>query len=49
MVINHTFPKNGRGVLPDIEVVPTTADIRGSIDPKMRKVLELVGLPVAGH
>ena len=46
MIINHRFPKDGRGVLPDIEVVPTTADIRGAIDPKMRKVLELIGMPV---
>lgn len=49
MVINHRFPKDGRGVQPDIEIVPTTADIRGAIDPKMRKVLELVGLPVVGR
>jgi len=48
MIINHRFPKDGRGVQPDIEVVPTTADIRGAVDPKMRKVLELIGMPVPG-
>lgn len=44
MIINHKSPKDGRGVLPDIEVIPTTADIRGAVDPKMKKVEELIGL-----
>lgn len=46
MVTNHNFPKDGRGVPPDIEVVPSPSDISGAVDPKMRRVLELVGLPV---
>jgi hypothetical protein len=44
MIINHKSPKDGRGVLPDIEVIPTTADIRAAVDPKMKKVEELIGL-----
>jgi hypothetical protein len=45
MITNHRFPKDGHGVIPDIEVIPTTDDIRAAVDPKMRKVRELIGLP----
>jgi hypothetical protein len=44
MIINHLSPKDGHGVKPDVEVIPTTADIREAVDPKMRKVLEMIGL-----
>ena len=43
MIINHQFDKDGRGVTPDIEVVPSTSDIRVGLDPKMKKVAELLG------
>jgi hypothetical protein len=43
MIINHLSVKDGRGVIPDVEVVPTTADIRAGVDPKIRKVREMIG------
>jgi hypothetical protein len=43
MIINHQFAKDGRGVTPDIEVVPSTSDIRAGLDPKMKRVAELLG------
>jgi hypothetical protein len=43
MIINHRSVKDGRGVIPDVEVVPTTADIKAGVDPKMKKVMELIG------
>jgi hypothetical protein len=45
MVINHQSPKDGRGVIPDVEVIPSLSDIRSAIDPKMKKVMEMIGLP----
>jgi hypothetical protein len=36
------LPANGSGVLPDVEVKPTTENIRSNSDPKMEKALELI-------
>jgi Peptidase family S41 len=42
IVNNIHYPKNGRGVLPDIEVKPNAETIRLNKDPKMEKVIELI-------
>jgi C-terminal processing protease CtpA/Prc len=42
MVVNKDYPKDGRGVLPDIEVKPTAHAIRQGIDLKVEKVKELI-------
>ncbi|MEP6844491.1 MAG: S41 family peptidase [Panacibacter sp.] len=43
LVFDSTQIKNGQGIMPDILVPPSSADIANSIDPKMRKVKELIG------
>jgi hypothetical protein len=35
-------PKNGKGVLPDIEVQPTVYDVLHNVDGKMEVVKELI-------
>ena len=42
LVINKNNPKNGRGILPEIEVKPTVEAIRNGRDYKMDKVKELI-------
>ena len=42
LVIDKDFPKNGRGIFPDIEAKPTVNDIIKGADFKMEKVLELI-------
>jgi len=42
MVLNAKHPKDGRGVLPDVEVNPSSAYIKMAIDPKLEKVKELI-------
>ena len=42
IVNNKNFPKNGSGVMPDLEVKPTAETIRLNKDPKMEKALELI-------
>lgn len=42
LVIDKDQPKNGRGVLPTIEVTPTSDAIRRGIDYKMAKAQELI-------
>jgi len=42
MVMNKNYPKNGRGVMPDIEVKPTSQAIKNAIDLKAEKVKELI-------
>jgi len=42
MVMNKNYPKDGRGVMPDVEVKPSTYTIRMGIDPKAEKVKELI-------
>jgi hypothetical protein len=40
---NHV-PKNGSGVLPDVEVEPTINDVINNVDRKMEVVKELIRL-----
>ena len=42
IVNNKIFPKNGSGVMPDLEVKPTAETIRLNRDPKMEKAIELI-------
>lgn len=42
LVMDKELPKNGRGIIPEVEVLPTVRDIRNNVDYKMVKVLELV-------
>ena len=42
LVMDKDLPKNGRGIMPEVEVLPTVKDIRHNVDYKMAKVLELV-------
>lgn len=44
LVIDKSLPKNGRGIMPEVEVVPTVKDIRLNLDYKMDKVVELIKL-----
>ena len=40
--MNKDYPKDGRGVIPDIEVKPSAHAIRYGIDPKVEKVKQLI-------
>jgi hypothetical protein len=42
MVLDSKRPKNGRGVIPDVEVKPSSALIKQAIDGKMQKVQQLI-------
>ncbi len=42
MVLHADLPKNGRGVLPDVEVKPSSTYIKMGVDAKMEKVKELI-------
>jgi hypothetical protein len=42
IVNDHKIPFDGKGVLPDIKVKPTQADIRLNEDPKMKKAIQLI-------
>lgn len=42
LVTDKSLVKTGRGVLPDIEVAPTTQDIRRGIDTKIETVLKII-------
>lgn len=42
MVFDRTLPKNGRGVMPDIEIRPTSNDIEAGVDAKISKVIDLI-------
>ena len=42
IVNNKNYPKDGKGVLPDVEVKASAESIRRNIDPKMEKALELI-------
>jgi hypothetical protein len=42
IVNNIEHPKDGRGVLPDVEVAPTIQSIMRNIDPKIEKVKALI-------
>jgi hypothetical protein len=41
LVVNKDLEK-GRGVIPEVESVPTVKDIRRGVDFKMEKVMELI-------
>ncbi|HZF64260.1 MAG TPA: S41 family peptidase [Chitinophagaceae bacterium] len=42
LVVDTRLPKDGRGIMPEVESAPTVADIRRSADFKMEKVMELI-------
>lgn len=44
LVINKDYPKNGRGIMPDVEVLPTVEAIRKNRDFKLEKVRALIEL-----
>ena len=43
LVVNKNLPHNGRGIIPDILVPPSSWHLARRIDPKMMKVYELIG------
>jgi hypothetical protein len=47
LVASSNIPHDGRGILPDIPVPPTSIHLRNRLDPKMLKVYELIGHPIA--
>ena len=42
LVIDKEYPKTGRGIIPDVEVLPSSQAIKNGIDTKMEKVKELI-------
>jgi C-terminal processing protease CtpA/Prc len=44
MVFNGLKPKSGRGILPDVEVGPSSVYIKKGVDAKLEKVMELIKL-----
>lgn len=44
LVINKDAPKDGRGILPEVAVLPQTPYLRNEVDFKMEKVQELIKL-----
>jgi C-terminal processing protease CtpA/Prc len=42
LVIDADIPKNGRGIMPEVEALPSVKDIRHNVDYKMEKVIELI-------
>lgn len=42
LVIDKNIPKNGRGILPEVEALPNVKDIRRNVDFKMEKAMELI-------
>jgi Peptidase family S41 len=42
MVMNKNYPKNGRGIIPDIEVKPSTDAIKNGYDVKLEYVKKLI-------
>jgi hypothetical protein len=42
IVINKDLPKNGRGILPDVHVPPTSWHLAHRLDPKMMKVYDMI-------
>jgi len=43
LVFDSTQIKNEKGIQPDVYVAPSSVDIRNGIDPKMKKIKELIG------
>ena len=48
MVMNKNYPKNGRGIVPDIEVKPSADAIKNGYDVKMEYVKKLIYSQKAG-
>lgn len=48
MVMNKDYPKTGRGIVPDIEVKPSSDAIRRGYDVKMEQVRKLIDAQKAG-
>lgn len=44
LVMNARAPKNGRGIMPDVEVKPNSAWIKRGVDPKIEKLRALIKL-----
>lgn len=44
IVVNKNLPHDGRGIMPDIIVPPTSWNLAKRIDPKMTKVYQLISL-----
>jgi hypothetical protein len=42
LVMDKALPKNGRGILPEVESKPSVNTIRHNVDVKMEKVVELI-------
>jgi C-terminal processing protease CtpA/Prc len=42
LVMDKTLPRNGRGILPEVEAKPSVNSIRRNVDFKMEKVVELI-------
>ena len=42
IVNNRNYPKNGHGVMPDVEVKASAESIRKNLDPKMDKTIQLI-------
>jgi hypothetical protein len=42
MVMNKTYPKNGRGIVPDIEVKPSVEALRRGVDIKVERVKAII-------
>ena len=42
LVMDRTKPKNGHGIMPEVEVKPTVSAIRRNADYKVEKVMELI-------
>jgi len=42
LVFDSTQIKNEKGIQPDVYVAPSSVDIRNGIDPKMKKIKELI-------
>jgi len=42
LVLDSSHVKNGRGILPDVEVGPSSVSIKQGVDPKLEKVKQLI-------
>jgi C-terminal processing protease CtpA/Prc len=49
MVLDAKRPKNGRGIFPDVEVLPNSYYIKKGVDAKLEKVMELISQQKSNH
>jgi hypothetical protein len=49
LVMDKSKPKDGRGIIPEVEVDPTTESVRRNVDPKIIRVMQLIDQSKAGH